>query len=876
MFPYPSGSGLHVGHPEGYTATDIIARYKRATGHNVLHPIGWDAFGLPAEQYAIQTGTHPAVTTAANVDRFRSQLQALGFSYDWDREVSTAEPRYYKWTQWIFLQLFKRGLAYQATVPVNWCPALGTVLANEEVVGGVSERGGHPVTRLPMKQWMLRITAYGDRLLAGLDGLDWDESIKDMQRNWIGRSEGADIAFALAPGAGAAGAAVAAGAAGAALPASLSVFTTRPDTLFGVTYLCVAPEHPAALALATPPHRAAVAAYISAAASKSDLERTELQKEKSGVATGSHALNPATGEALPIWVADYVLGTYGSGAVMAVPAHDDRDAAFAATHGLPVRTVVLPSGGGSSEAGAAFTGEGVAAASSNPAAGLVLDGLCSAEARAAVTAWLETHSLGAPRVNFKLRDWLFARQRYWGEPFPIVYPAADGEDALPVALPESSLPLTLPPMVNFQPSGTPDPPLATVTDWITFTCPDTGVAYRREASTMPQWAGSCWYYLRYLDPADDASLVSPALEKYWMPVDLYVGGAEHAVLHLLYARFWHKVLFDLGVVSTDEPFQRLVSQGMILGEVEWTAWRAGEAAAAAFDPAVDDGLWAGEGEPGAVAVRVPESAVNKKGGPGGVTPVLAAAPAVRATGRAHKMSKSRGNVINPDDVVSEFGADALRLYEMFLGPLRDTKVWNTRAVDGVFRFLARAHRLATATGAVDATGLVEPTLDQARLTAATIARVTADTEGMRFNTAIAGMMEFVNGALKWPAPRPAGPLRDFAQLLAPYAPHLGEELWEALGGSGSLAYEPWPVVSDPALLEKDSIVLPVQVNGKLRGTVELAAGTSAGDAEAAARALPAVAKLLEGVDVKKTIFVQDKILNFIAPAGGGGGGKKKK
>ena len=880
MFPYPSGAGLHVGHPEGYTATDIIARYKRATGHNVLHPIGWDAFGLPAEQYAIQTGTHPAVTTAANVARFRAQLQALGFSYDWDREVSTADPAYYKWTQWIFLQLFKRGLAYQAEVPVNWCPALGTVLANEEVVGGLSERGGHPVVRLPMKQWMLRITAYGDRLLSGLDGLDWDESIKDMQRNWIGRSEGADITFALAPGEG---------ADSTALPPSLSVFTTRPDTLFGVTYLCVAPEHPAALALATPDARDAVAAYIAAAASKSDLERTELQKEKTGVATGSAALNPATGEAVPIWVADYVLGTYGSGAVMAVPAHDDRDAAFAAAYGLPVRAVVVPAGGGGKEGASvaaadpaadpgapppAFTGDGVCVASSNPAAGLTLDGLASPTARAAVTAWLEASGAGGPRVNFKLRDWLFARQRYWGEPFPIVYKAADGEAAAPEALPESALPLTLPPMVNFQPSGTPDPPLATAADWITFTDPATGVEYRREASTMPQWAGSCWYYLRYLDPTDDTALISPDLEKYWMPVDLYVGGAEHAVLHLLYARFWHKVLFDLGVVSTDEPFQRLVSQGMILGEVEWTAWRAGEDAAASFDPAIDDGRWAGEGDPGAVAVRVQEGAVNKKGGPGGSTPVLAAAPTARVSGRAHKMSKSRGNVINPDDVVSEFGADALRLYEMFLGPLRETKVWNTRAVDGVYRFLGRAYRLVTAPGAVDTTGALAPTRDQARLAAVTIKRVTADTEAMRFNTAISAMMEFVNGALKWGTPRPAGPLREFAQLLAPYAPHLGEELWSALGGDGSLSYEAWPAVADPTLLESDTVTLPVQVNGKLKGTVEVAKGTSATEAEAVARALPGVAKALAGVDVKKTVFVPDKILNFIAPVAGGG--KKKK
>jgi len=833
MFPYPSGAGLHVGHPEGYTATDIMARYKRMRGFNVLHPMGWDAFGLPAEQYAIQTGTHPRITTERNINRFRQQLQMLGFSYDWDREVSTTDPEYYKWTQWIFLKLFERGLAYQAEVPVNWCPALGTVLANEEVIDGKSERGGHPVVRMPMKQWMLRITAYADRLLDDLDQLDWSDSIKEMQRNWIGRSEGAEVKFGVEPGAGAS---MAAGSAG------LAVFTTRPDTLFGVTHMVVAPEHPLLGALTADAQRAEVQQYAEAAARKSDLERTELQKDKTGVFTGSYAINPATGEKVPIWVADYVLGGYGSGAIMAVPGHDARDFEFAQKFGIEVKQVVGAAGAG--EVKLPYTEYGVAVNSCSAASGLDINGLSSADAKAKVISWLEDKGLGTKQVNYKLRDWLFARQRYWGEPFPLVYPVLDSETGTlgePVPLPEEQLPLVLPDTDNFKPSGTPESPLSVITSWVNTTDPRTGEPARRETSTMPQWAGSCWYYLRYIDPKNKGYLVDPEKEKYWMPVDLYVGGAEHAVLHLLYARFWHKVLYDLGVVSSKEPFQRLVSQGMILGEVEYTVWR---------DEA---GNVVDEDAPGATGTRVAESEVDKRGD----GYVLKADPSVRVNARAHKMSKSRGNVINPDDVVLQFGADSLRLYEMFMGPLRDTKVWSTRGVEGVHRFLARVYR-AFEPGVTDDA----PTKEQLRLLHTTIKKVTTETEEMRFNTGISAMMEFVNGVTKdWPN-RPRAALEPFILLLAPYAPHLAEELWSRAGHTASLTYEAWPQ-HDEALLVQDSITLPVQVNGKVRGTVEVSRTVSQDDAVAAAMAAPNVTKFTEGKSLKKVIFVPGKILNLI-------------
>jgi leucyl-tRNA synthetase len=782
------------------------------TGHNVLHPMGWDAFGLPAEQYAIETGTHPKDTTATNVGRFREQLQSLGFSYDWDREVATCDPTYFKWTQWIFTQLLERGLAYQAEVPVNWCPALGTVLANEEVIDGLSERGNHPVIRKPMKQWMLKITAYGDRLLNDLDDLDWPESIKEMQRNWIGRSEGAQLAFEV-PGVDA--------------KDKLEVYTTRPDTLFGATYLVVAPEHPLVDALTTAEQKSAVDEYVLQASRKSDLERTELAKEKTGVFTGSFAKHPLTGADVPVWVADYVLGTYGTGAIMAVPAHDDRDAEFAATFDLPVVEVVETPESEKKKAkkkGGAYSGSGKM--TNSACEELDVNGMDSVEAGVKITEWLERNGVGAGKVNFKLRDWLFARQRYWGEPFPVVYPEGSDE---PVPLPLSDLPLTLPETDNFKPSGSGEGPLANVTDWVNTVDPVSGGPARRETNTMPQWAGSCWYYLRFIDPKNENAMVDGSLEKYWMPVDLYVGGAEHAVLHLLYARFWHKVLYDIGAVSTVEPFGRLVSQGMILGEVEYT---------------------------GADGAKIAAEDVTKKGD----GYVLASDESVKVSARAHKMSKSRGNVVNPDDVVDEFGADSLRLYEMFMGPLRETKVWQTKGVEGCSRFLARAYRLFDPAKMTDA----EPSDEQLKAINACVAKVTEETEGMRFNTAIAAMMEFVNAATKWDE-KPRKTLEPFVLLLGPYAPHLSEELWGMLGHEGSNAYEAWPE-ADTSLLVEDTVTLAVQVNGKMRGKIELAADATQADAMSSAMAQENIAKFVgDEADIKKIIYVPGKILNVVAP-----------
>lgn len=843
MFPYPSGAGLHVGHPEGYTATDIVARYKRMRGFNVLHPMGWDAFGLPAEQYAIETGTHPRVTTLRNIDRFRAQLKSLGFSYDWQREISTTEPEYYKWTQWIFLQIFNRGLAYQAEVAVNWCPALGTVLANEEVIDGLSERGNHPVIRKPMRQWMLRITKYADRLLEDLDDLDWPESIKEMQRNWIGRSEGAELDFrVVAPGE----------EGGEETGDAVRVFTTRPDTLFGATYLVVAPEHPLLKSLTTPSQHTQVEAYVEAAARKSDMERTELAKEKTGVDTGARARNPATGEAVPIWVADYVLGSYGTGAIMAVPAHDSRDHEFATAFGLSVRQVVAPADGARWQGPGAFAGEGVMLNSRGPE--LDVDGMPSAEAAAKVTEWLEQSGRGKKQVNFKLRDWLFARQRYWGEPFPIVFPEGSPHAK---AVPEADLPIQLPEMADFTPTGTGDPPLAKATSWVSTADPETGAPARRETNTMPQWAGSCWYYLRFMDPRNSHALVDPAKEKYWGPVDLYVGGAEHSVLHLLYARFWHKVLYDIGVVSTKEPFQCLVNQGMILGEVEYTAFRNAAGELVSPDEAERSG--------GCTPERVPEQEVLKSGD----GYALRGSPGVRVSARAFKMSKSRGNVINPDDVVFEFGADSLRLYEMFMGPLRDTKVWSTRGVEGVHRFLARAWRLVTGgsgggsldDGAQVALSKSAPTKAQLKTLHQSIYKVTDELESMRFNTAIAAMMEFVNAAYKWEE-RPQEALEPFVLLLSPFAPHVAEELWQRLGHDHSLAYEPWPQ-AQAEYLQEDTIVLPIQINGKVRATVTLDVNATEEAAFDAALLDSNIARYVEGKEVKKRVYVQGRILNII-------------
>jgi leucyl-tRNA synthetase len=797
MFPYPSGSGLHVGHPEGYTATDIVARYSRMRGFDVLHPMGWDAFGLPAEQYAIQTGTHPRETTLRNIATFKRQLKMLGFSFDWAREVDTTDPSYVKWTQWIFLQLFKKGLAFQAKVPVNWCAALGTVLANEEVIDGKSERGGHPVERLPLRQWMLRITEYADRLDADLAGLDWPET-KAKQHEWIGRSEGAEVEFVVGGGAGAG-----AGATG------IKVFTTRVDTLSGATYVVIAPEHPLAETLATAAQREAVVAYIVATRSKSDLDRADLSRVKTGVDTGARAVNPINGEVIPIWVADYVIGTYGTGAVMAVPAHDERDHAFAKTYGLPIVPVVGPASGEPVDVQkASFAADGVARGVTGYLA--VADGTPSAEVRRLTTAWLAERNLGKARVTYKLRDWVFSRQRYWGEPIPIYFPVyadaekkplpfdprlSDGEMYTdtddPRAVDEADLPLLLPELEDFQPKGDTMGPLARARAWRFFQ--KGGQWFARETNTMPQWAGSCWYYLRYLDPKNDHALFDPAAYDAWMPVDLYVGGNEHAVLHLLYARFWHKVLFDLGVVKHSEPFIKLVHQGVILGE------------------------------------------------------------------NGEKMAKSRGNVVNPDDVVKSHGADTLRVYEMFMGPLESTKPWQTSHIEGAFRFLERVWNVCTGP-LTDGSG----DLATQRVVAKTVKKVGEDIEGMRFNTAISAMMILVKHLGTLPAvPREAA--RTFAVLISPFAPHLGEELWERLGGrpgKSSVAHEAWPSFA-PALVRDDVVEIGVQVNGKVRGAIELAVDATKEAALAAAHANANVAAHLAGKSVKKVVYVAGKILNVI-------------
>jgi leucyl-tRNA synthetase len=807
MFPYPSGSGLHVGHPEGYTASDIVARYKRMLGFNVLHPMGWDAFGLPAEQYAIRTGTHPRLTTERNVNRFREQLKSLGFSYDWQREIDTTDPGYYKWTQWIFKQLFERGLAYQEELPVWWCPELGTTLANEEVIDGKSEVGGFPCVRRPLRQWVLKITEYADELLKGLDDLDWPSSTKEMQRNWIGRSEGAEIDFAVADGPGAG--------------ERLRVFTTRPDTLFGATYMVLAPEHELVSKLTTREQRASVDAYREAASRKSELERTELAKDKTGVFTGAYAINPATGGRIPIWIADYVLAGYGTGAIMAVPAQDQRDFEFAQKFGLPVIRTVQPPPDFDGES--AWLGDGVAINSG------FLNGKNVEQAKAAMIDWLEREGHGERRVNYKLRDWLFSRQRYWGEPFPIVF--VDGK---PQAVADGELPVRLPELDDFKPSGSPEGPLAKAGAWLETVDPKTGKKARRETNTMPQWAGSCWYYLRFIDPHNSERIIDPELEKYWLPVDLYVGGSEHAVLHLLYARFWHKVLYDAGVVSTPEPFVKLVHQGIILGELEFTV----------------------NGE------RVAEEQVEKQGD----RFVLRDDPKVTVEARAYKMSKARGNVVNPDEIVARHGADAFRLYEMFLGPLEQVKPWNTRGVEGTHRFLNRVWRLVAGAEADDggnAPALVDaaPTRDQQRLVHQTIAKVTEDIEAMRFNTAISALMELTNAAYKWPqVPRAAA--ETLVLLLSPLAPHLAEELWQRLGHDESLAYHAWPV-ADPALLKADVLEIPVQVNGKVRGKISVPAEALEAEVIEIAKQDQNVGKHLAGQRVQRAIYVRGRIVNFV-------------
>ena len=828
MFPYPSGAGLHVGHPEGYTATDILARYKRMRGFNVLHPIGWDAFGLPAEQYAIKTGQHPRITTEANVANFKRQIKSLGFSYDWSREVNTTDPGYFRWTQWIFLQLYNSWfnpatnkaesidtlaypldvttdeqrrvwrdeyrLAYVSEAPVNWCPELGTVLANEEVKDGVSEVGGFPVVRRPMQQWMLRITEYAQRLLEDLDGIDWSDSLKEMQRNWIGRSEGAEVLFRVEDS-----------------DVEIAVFTTRPDTLFGATYMVVSPESELLEQIVSPEHKAEVGAYQAEAAKKSDLERTDLAKDKSGVFTGAHAINPVNGRQVPIWTADYVLSGYGTGAIMAVPAHDSRDLEFAQKFKLPIEVVVQAPGGGES---LGFTGNGTAVNSG------FLDGLPTPEAKAKITAWLEEKALGQGTVNYKLRDWLFSRQRYWGEPFPIVW-----NEGGHLGLSESDLPLTPPDLTDFKPTGAGDPPLARAEEWC-----QAGDGQKRETNTMPQWAGSCWYYLRYLDAQNNDRFVGDEAERYWMGsasddatpgVDLYVGGTEHAVLHLLYARFWHKVLFDLGQVTTPEPFYKLVNQGLILGE---------------------DG---------------------------------------------QKMSKSRGNAVNPDDILVEFGSDAFRLYEMFMGPLEMVKPWNTKGVEGVYRFLGRVWRmfideqseqefeqqltvnpdrgpeLLAALKLNGAVGQAEATPEQLKVLHTCIKKVTEDMEHLRFNTAISAMMVFTNEASNWDI-RPLSVMNDFLLLLAPFAPHIAEELYaKANGRDSTLAYQPWPS-HDEAHLVESTIEMAVQVNGKLRDRIQIPADMDKSDIERIAMESENVQRHTEGKNVKKVIVIPGKLVNIVA------------
>jgi len=805
MFPYPSGEGLHVGHPEGYTASDIVARYKRMRGFNVLHPMGWDAFGLPAEQYAIKTGTHPSITTERNIKRFREQLQSLGFSYDWQREVNTTDPAYYKWTQWIFKQLFERGLAYQEELPVWWCPELGTTLANEEVIDGKSEVGGFACVRRPLRQWVLKITEYADALLEGLDDLDWPTSTKEMQRNWIGRSEGAEIDFAVDGHAG----------------MQLRVFTTRPDTLFGATYMVLAPEHELVAKLTAKERRAEVDRYRDAASRKSELERTELQKDKTGVFTGAYAVNPATGGKIPIWIADYVLAGYGTGAIMAVPAQDQRDFEFAQKFGLPViRTVQPPA---DFDGNSAWLGDGVVINSG------FLNGKTVEQAKAAMIEWLEREGKGARRVNYRLRDWLFSRQRYWGEPLPVVF--VDGKAK---TVSDAELPIRLPELADFKPSGSPEGPLAKAGPWLEATDAATGKYARRETNTMPQWAGSCWYYLRFVDPTNSERLIDPELEKYWLPVDLYVGGSEHAVLHLLYARFWHKALYDAGVVSTPEPFLKLVHQGMILGELEFTV----------------------NGR------RVDEELVEKQGD----RFVLRDDPAVTVEARAHKMSKSRGNVVNPDEIVARYGADAFRLYEMFMGPLEQVKPWNTRGVEGTHRFLNRVWRLVAGSDSDDgghAPALADtpPTREQQRVVHQTIAKVTEDIEAMRFNTAISALMELTNAAYKWPQ-MPRAAAETLVLLLSPLAPHLAEELWQRLGHEESLAYHAWPV-ADPALLKADVLEIPVQVNGRVRGKISVPAEAQESEVLEIAKADQNVGKHLAGQRVKRAIYVRGRIVNFV-------------
>ncbi|MEX0824925.1 MAG: leucine--tRNA ligase [Pirellulaceae bacterium] len=903
MFPYPSGEGLHVGHPEGYTATDIVCRQARMAGYSVLHPIGFDAFGLPAEEHAIKTGEHPRVQTERNIAEFTRQLKMLGFSYDWDRMISTTDPEYMRWTQWIFTVLYDtwfdadlgRGrpiaelpipdavvaegeaavaryrdahrLAYEDEALVNWCPQLGTVLANEEVIDGKSERGGHPVKRLPLRQWMLRITAYAERLIAGLETVDWPTGIKTLQKDWIGRSTGAEVDFYI--GAADRFEAWAEQRRAAGFPAEgddrvLRVYTTRPDTLYGATYMVVAPEHPLLGQLTTAEARQAVQKYCETAAFKSDRERTQGDRKKTGVFTGSYAINPVSEQPVPIWVADYVLASYGTGAIMAVPAHDERDFEFARQFNLPITAVVDPPAEfdkrNAVRAGeACFVGTGQAINSAD------YNGKETAEVKREITAALSFRGQGQAAVNYKLRDWLFSRQRFWGEPFPILHELDESGQPTGVkhAVELESLPVPLPDLEDFRPHGRPEPMLEKAgDDWLYVTID--GKRYKRETNTMPQWAGSCWYFLRYIDPRRSDALVAPEMEQAWMPVDLYVGGAEHAVLHLLYARFWHKVLYDRGHVSTDEPFQRLVNQGMILGEVELTGFQdaSGKMISSTEVRRNEEGDYVGPAGQPVQSIRVDEADVEKSG----EGFVLTHQPNVRVESRSFKMSKSRGNVVNPDTVVKDYGADSLRLYEMFMGPLEATKPWSMAGVGGVRNFLDRCWRMiiddkSEYVETVDALTDEPCNEEQARMLHRTIRAVTQDIESLSLNTAIARMMEFVNFFTRQKT-RPREAMEKFVLLLSPYAPHLAEDLWATLGHAESLAYEPWPAWDEAALVES-TIEVPVQVNGKVRAKISVAADVGKEELEKAALASERLQESVAGKQIIKTIVVPGRLVNFV-------------
>ena len=807
MFPYPSAAGLHVGHPEGYTATDIYCRYLRMNGYNVLHPMGYDAFGLPAENYAIKTGTHPRTTTNANIEHFTQQIKALGFSYDWDRCVSTCEPEYYKWTQWIFLQLYKKGLAYEAQTPINWCPSCMTGLANEEVKDGKCDRCHSEVTHKTIRQWILKITDYADRLDSDLEGLDWPESVKLMQHNWIGKSTGAEVTFTVAD------------KEGKATDQTLTVYTTRCDTLFGATYMVVSPEHKIVPAITTEGQKSAVEAYIEQAAKKSDLERTDLNKDKTGVFSGSYAINPVNGKLIPIWIADYVLISYGTGAIMAVPAHDDRDWEFAKKFNLPIIEVLKSEVNVQEEA---WTKDGIHVNSE------FLDGLNKKDAIAKMLEFLEEKKIGRKAINYKLRDWVFSRQRYWGEPIPLVH----CPDCGTVPVPEEELPLKLPEVNSYQPTGTGESPLAAIDSWVNCKCPKCGKASKRETNTMPQWGGSCWYYLRYLDPKNDKAFCSKEAEKYWMPVDLYIGGAEHAVLHLLYARFWHKVLYDCGVVTTKEPFQRLVNQGMITS----FAYQRKNKTLVPVDE---------------VEIREDGKAYEKATGEQ-LEQIIA------------KMSKSLKNVVNPDDEIKAYGADSVRMYEMFMGPLTMSKPWSTQGIVGIHRFLERVWAVSEKPMAdIDITGkLTDEKLISARKTfAQTIKKVTEDTATLNFNTAISQMMIFINEISKLDT-IPTAMWSDFVKVLSPYAPHLGEELWEKLGNKDTIAYVQWPTVSED-FCKDDAKTIVVMVNGKLRAKFQAAPGTADDELKAMAQNNEDAKKFLDGKEIVKCVVVKDKLVNFV-------------